>query len=291
MGTYLGAPVRADNEGRFEIKALPPGRQYSINTSANGFGQDQRNLPASDTITNRMELEPFQLDLADQRIAGEVLDDNDKPVASASVHSQGPKQPNLSAQTDAKGHFSMNKVCAGTIRLFANSQRGGFANVTAAGGDTNIVIRISTAREVRRMEAPAARLKGKPLPDLAPLGLTPEQAPAEQPVLAVLIDAEQRPSRRALRLLGEQVAALKEKGVGVIVVQTGTMAEDDFKAWKQEAALAFPIGCLKGDAEKARAAWGASALPWLILTDKAHLVTAEGFSLEELDAKLKELSK
>jgi hypothetical protein len=84
---------------------------------------------------------------------------------------------------------------------------------------------------------------------------------------------------------------MKEKGVAVIVVHAGTMTEDAFKAWKQEAALAFPVGCVKGDAEKARAAWGASALPWLILTDKAHHVTAEGFALEELDAKLKSQAK
>jgi hypothetical protein len=76
-----------------------------------------------------------------------------------------------------------------------------------------------------------------------------------------------------------------------VAVHTGTMAEDDFKAWKQQAALPFPIGCLKGDTEKARASWGASALPWLILTDKSHRVTAEGFTLEELDAKLKDLPK
>jgi len=291
MASSLGSPTRADAEGRFEIKALPPGREYSINTSAKGFGQDHRNVPASDTATNRMELEPFQLELADQRIAGVVLDDNDKPVASASIFSQGPKQPNLNAQTDAKGHFAMDKVCAGTIQLFANSQRGGYANVTAEGGDTNITIRISSSRTVRWTETPATRLKGKPLPDLAPLGLTPEQAPADQALLALLIDAEQRPSRRALRLLGEQAAALKEKGVAVIVVHVGTMTEDALKAWKQEAAVAFPVGCMKGDAEKARAAWGATALPWLILTDKAHRVTAEGFPLEELEANLKGLSK
>ena len=45
------------------------------------------------------------------------------------------------------------------------------------------------------------------------------------------------------------------------------------------------------DAEKARASWGATALPWLILTDKAHKVTAEGFDVDELDAKLKSLAK
>jgi hypothetical protein len=291
MGTTLGSPAHANAEGRFEIKGLPPGRNYTVITSAKGFGQEQRKVPESDMVTNRVELEPFELMVADQLIAGVVLDVNDKPVAHAYVNCYGQKQPNFNAQTDAKGRFTMDKVCAGTIQLSANNQQGGYANVKAEAGDTNVVIRMSSAVVYRQIAPPAVRLKGKPLPDLAPLGLTPEQAPAEQPLLAVLIDAEQRPSRRTLRLLGEQAAAMKEKGVAVIVVHAGTMTEDAFKAWKQEAALAFPVGCVKGDAEKARAAWGASALPWLILTDKAHHVTAEGFALEELDAKLKSQAK
>jgi hypothetical protein len=32
-------------------------------------------------------------------------------------------------------------------------------------------------------------------------------------------------------------------------------------------------------------------LPWLILTDKAHSVTAEGFTLEELEGKIKDAGK
>jgi hypothetical protein len=291
MSSRLAAPVRADADGRFEIKGLPPGRQYTLATSAKGFGQERRNVPASDTATNRIELEPFQLMPANQRIAGVVLDDNDKPVARASIYSYGNRQPNLNAQTDAKGQFSMAKVCTGPIQLSANSRVGGYANVLAEGGDTNITIRISASPGVRRTASRADSLKGRPLPDLAPLGLTSADAPADQALLAVFIDAEQRPSRRALRLLGDQAAALKAKGVVVIGVHTGSMADDAFKAWKQEAALPFPIGCLKGDAEKARAAWGVGALPWLILADKAHRVTAEGFDLEELDAKLAAAAK
>ena len=256
MGSYLGSPVRADAEGRFEIKALPPGRQYSINTSAKGFGQDQRNVPASDTATNRVELEPFQLEVADQRIAGVVLDDNDKPVASASVYSHGTSSPTSAprlmprdnslwtrfAPAPSSSPPTASVAVTPTSRLKAATRTSSFGS--------------AASRTVRWAETPATRLKGKPLPDLAPLGLTPEQAPADQALLAVLIDAEQRPSRRALRLLGEQAAALKEKGVAVIVVHAGTMTEDAFKAWKQEAAVAFPVGCLKGDAEKARARLG-----------------------------------
>jgi hypothetical protein len=291
MASNLGPPVRTDAEGRFEIKGLPPGRQYSVNTSAKGFGREQRDVQASDTATNRVELEPFQLVPADQRIAGVVLDDNDKPVARASVYSYGNRQPNLNAQTDAKGQFSMDKVCAGPIQLSANNRGGGYGNVTAEGGDTNITIRISASPGVRMASPRTASLRGKPLPDLAPLGLSPADAPADQPLLALVIDAEQRPSRRALRLLGEQAAALKAKGVAVVAVHTGTMAEDAFKTWKQEAALPFPVGCLKGESEKARATWGAGALPWFILTDKAHRVTAEGFDLDELEAQLKAVAK
>jgi hypothetical protein len=124
---------------------------------------------------------------------------------------------------------------------------------------------------------------------ISKLGLSAADCPAGQPVLALLIDAEQRPSRRALRLLGDQAAALKQKGVAVVVLQSGDMAEEAFAAWKQEAASPFPIARLKQEPEKARAAWGASELPWLILTDKSHRVIAEGFALDDLDAKLDEL--
>jgi len=292
MASNLGSPIRADGEGRFEIKALPPGRQYTVNVSAKSFGQEQRNVPPADTATNRIELEPFQLVRADQRVAGLVLDDNDKPVARASIYSHGSGQPNLNAQTDAKGEFSLDKVCPGPIQLSANSRNGGYGSVRVEGGDTNVVIRLATTRlagVLNRVGPPqTVRLKGKALPDLAPLGLPAAEVPADQPVLAVLVDAEQRPSRRALRLLGEQAAAIKNKGVTVIAIHTGTMTDEDFKTWKQEAALPFPIVSLKAGAERTRAAWGAGALPWLILTDKAHLVTAEGFPLDELDAKIKD---
>jgi hypothetical protein len=216
-----------------------------------------------------------------------VLDKDDKPVARASIYTYGDKQPNLNAQTDAKGQFSLERICAGPIQLSANSRGGGYGNVTAEGGDTNITIRIGARPGMRIASPQITSLKGKPLPDLAPLGLTPTEIPADQPLLAVLIDAEQRPSRRAIRLLGEQASALKLKGLAVVVIHIGTMPDDAFKAWKQEAPLPFSVGCLKGESEKARATWGANALPWFILTDKTHRVMAEGFELDELDAKVK----
>jgi len=44
---------------------------------------------------------------------------------------------------------------------------------------------------------------------------------------------------------------------------------------------------IQGDVEKTRFTWGVKSLPWLILTDRNHVVAAEGFALAELDDMLK----
>jgi hypothetical protein len=59
----------------------------------------------------------------------------------------------------------------------------------------------------------------------------------------------------------------------------------------QEGAPPFPIARLKDSSGKGRFDWGARSLPWLILADKSHRVVAEGFPIEELDAKLNDLAK
>ena len=43
---------------------------------------------------------------------------------------------------------------------------------------------------------------------------------------------------------------------------------------------------LEEDDEKALLTWGVKSLPWLILTNRTHVVCAEGFSLGDLDNKL-----
>ena len=43
--------------------------------------------------------------------------------------------------------------------------------------------------------------------------------------------------------------------------------------------------------EKTRLTRGVRSLPWLILTDEQHVVTAEGFAVNELDRNVKELGE
>jgi hypothetical protein len=291
-GNYGIQPLQtahADTSGRYELRVVPAGLRLVIIVSANGFGSEHLRVLATDLHTNEagarvLQLEPVKLRAADQRVAGIVVGADDKPVSRAWVSVGGPGQPERRMQADSKGRFSFDGVCDGQVRVSANDQRRQrYVSAGVASGTTNVVMRLSSRSGDGANAAGPSPLKGKPLPDVTGLGLKPADVPAGQPLLVMLVDAEQRPSRRALTLLTEQAASLKARNLAVIVVEAGGMAEDAFAAWKAEAALPFPVGSLKGNAERSRATWGATALPWLILADKNHRVVAEGFGVDEVE--------
>jgi hypothetical protein len=116
--------------------------------------------------------------------------------------------------------------------------------------------------------------------------LAGETTPAGKRVLLCLLDVEQRPSRRVARLLAERHEGLRTRGLTVLAVHVGPTNPDAFKEWREANPMPFPVGRVPGESEKTRWAAGTGTLPWLILTDAAGRVIAEGFALEELEAKL-----
>jgi len=60
--------------------------------------------------------------------------------------------------------------------------------------------------------------------------------------------------------------------------------------WREKFRIPFEIGIVTGDLETVRWQWGVQSLPWLILTDRQHVVRAEGFALAELDEKIAAMS-
>jgi protocatechuate 3,4-dioxygenase beta subunit len=277
----------ADAQGRYEIKCLPPEGRYTVYATAKGHGKSQQQVE-SDSETNRVELLPFVLKLADRVLAGQVLNENDKPVAGAYVNLNGEDQPDGNMPTDSKGRFHF-KVCEGQVRLFANSSGGGgFAQATAQAGDTNVVLTLSSQPGSLRRAAPRrASLKGSPLPDLAGVNLA--AAPAGQPVLLCLFDAGQRSSRHIVRQLDAQTAALRQQGVTVLGVQAVVTTDAILNDWKSASPVSFPLGRVTEKSEKSKWASAVPALPWLILTDANHQVITEGFPIDELDAQIKKL--
>jgi sugar lactone lactonase YvrE len=141
VGWGLNDLTRTNLGGRFEIPAIPPGRKYGIIVSAPGYGQKTIHDVDSSGHAGRQELDPVELKLADLKLAGQVLDADDKPVAGCDVFLSGNDQPDANMRTDPEGRFAFNQVCAGTARLRAEN-RNSYGHISAEGGDTNVVLRL-----------------------------------------------------------------------------------------------------------------------------------------------------
>ena len=106
-------------------------------------------------------------------------------------------------------------------------------------------------------------------------------------LLICFFDINQRPSRNCINELSKRTGQLKEKDVTVIAIQASKINQDRLDEWNKENNIPFSVGVINKDTEKTRFTWGVQSLPWLILTDKQHLVIDTGFGLSELDDKIK----
>ncbi|MCU0913330.1 MAG: carboxypeptidase regulatory-like domain-containing protein [Planctomycetes bacterium] len=145
---------------------------------------------------------------------------------------------------------------------------------------------------VRPDPASAPPLAGGPLPGFDGIGikLAPEQIQGKR-VLVCFFDWEQRPSRNSVLQLAKQAEALRGKGIAIAAVQTTKGNDAELLKWAADNGIAFPVGSLQGDQEEVFSTWSVKSLPWLILTNAGHIITAEGFAANELDNKLAEAGK
>lgn len=125
---------------------------------------------------------------------------------------------------------------------------------------------------------------GKPLLELKGLGI--ELSPADvnnKRILVCFFDMEQRPSRNYILQISKKAKEIKDKGFVTIAVQTSKIEQAKLDGWIKENNITFPLGMIEADEEKTRFNWGIRSLPWLILTDKEHVVIAEGFNIAGLE--------
>jgi len=130
-------------------------------------------------------------------------------------------------------------------------------------------------------------LVGKPLPQLKDFNHKIDvNQTKDRMILVCFFDMEQRPSRNCIRELAKRAKQLKQKGVTGVAVQASKIDENTLNEWVKNYNIPFPVGMGQGDEERTRFTWGIRSLPWMILTDKQHVVTAEGFNPAELNEKL-----
>lgn len=132
-------------------------------------------------------------------------------------------------------------------------------------------------------------LFGEPLGKLDAFDIGVDSAKLEEkPILVCFWDMQQRPSRHCITQLGKQAEQLKARGVAVIAVQASEIDRNTLDEWVEKSNIPFPVGMIQGDEQETRFAWGVMSLPWLVLTDRQHIVRAQGFGIGTLDTKLTE---
>jgi hypothetical protein len=108
-------------------------------------------------------------------------------------------------------------------------------------------------------------------------------------MLICFFDMNQRPSRHYITQLAKRVEQLNQTNVMVVAIQASKVDENKLGDWINVNNVPLPVGTVQDDGADTRSIWGAKSLPWMILTNKNHVVTAEGFSLDELDEKVNQI--
>jgi hypothetical protein len=135
--------------------------------------------------------------------------------------------------------------------------------------------------------APSSAPPGRRLPgfDGIALDFRPEQAQGQR-LLICFFDLAQRPSRHGFLQLAQQGEPLEQSGVTLIGIEASRADQGALETWLKEQNIRLPVGRIEGDVEQVKSSWGVRSLPWLVLTDRDHAVTAEGFPPDELNQKL-----
>jgi hypothetical protein len=110
----------------------------------------------------------------------------------------------------------------------------------------------------------------------------------DKKILVCFWDMNQRPSRNCVQRLNKKAKVLARKGVFVVLVHAARAEKGKLEAWLEKRKIALPVGRIRDNVDEVRRQWGVKSLPWLILTDPKHVVTAEGFGLNELNDKINE---
>jgi len=141
------------------------------------------------------------------------------------------------------------------------------------------------------LKQPVRSLLNGLLPDLSNLSPTLSKVRTKnKPILLCFIDLQQRPSRQCLIDLSDKSDLLRTHNVDTILIQTSQIDLKKYGSFLEGNRISHTIEIVKGDLNSLKPRWGIKAMPWLILTDENHVVHLEGFNLNELERRIKELT-
>jgi len=298
------ADLVTNANGAYQIRAVPKppvdfdAHYYAVVAYAPGYNENSVDpVVLEGSVKDVIKLRPIVLQPTDQSISGIVVDVSDKPVPGALVWTPGlrpygydehedTRQPHRQVFADAQGRFLIDGLCRGPVELTArmpapDSQEG--VTYTSIGEENVKIVLGQTLRFTKS-------LTGTPLPAWSLLGLSGSTADLEgKAILLCFVDIQQRPSRHILKQLAERGKELAERNVALVGVQAAKCEPDEMVKLAAESGKDIRLGVVTGSLEDTQRAWGMQSLPWLILTDKSHIIRAEGFAPADLQTKLDEI--
>ena len=114
--------IKPDPEGKFEIRALPPGYKFRLVARALGYRMRKIEVSSGNTPGSRIDIGQIVLARGQFSVSGIVVDRKGKPVADAAVHCTGEKQVDIHTKTDAKGRFKAYGIFEGQVVITASKK-------------------------------------------------------------------------------------------------------------------------------------------------------------------------
>jgi len=135
-GDYL-TQVKADAEGRFEIRALPPGYDYVLSVQELGYRTGRIEIYSEDVRDNRIDELSIVLQRGQFCVSGVVVDTDGKPVPNIRVYCTAKGQPSITSHSDADGKFTLDGVFKGRVKVMAGGYKL-YGSVDTEAGATNV---------------------------------------------------------------------------------------------------------------------------------------------------------
>lgn len=273
--------VSSSTPGLYEIDQLPAGKYHALSIDVEGFARfwlPEVEVPKASTEAIICKL------LRGGTIEGVVVDETGKPVMGLPVVVNS-ILCRRDVVTDPNGRFSASHLPDTRYSVIVEPEsESPYATTILMGGascDTrDLRIAVKRKDEVRTTTS----LLGRNIWHLNQLSLPLEQSKTRgKVILLCLFDMNQRPSRNCLRQLGEKAAELEARGVIVAAIQVPTVDQAEFDKWAGENNSLVSVAFLRNAGSTECIASRSESLPWLILTDKDHIVKAEGFGLDEVE--------
>ena len=136
-------PVVTDKKGRYEFRALPQQEEYFNYANAEGYFEGIITSGISNVIKERDDFGQIILKKPNLSVSGVVVDASGKPVANIDVGISTAGQPQRQTKTDSQGRFSLDKICAGDIEIWAKLGNFLYGTVEAQAGQKDIKVVVS----------------------------------------------------------------------------------------------------------------------------------------------------